>query len=184
MGIFDFVKSLFSDDEQDEQAAVLERMAADREDPRKAFVFAVLCCTEDRDPGYLSDYAKEAVTNWYGVESGQEILDMGTDYFKARDYPAYNYYRLLFVARCGAGAGMLDEATAWSVAFRHAAELQRHYPDWQSFAQGYLSGHLSYRKLEGDSPETLADRRATVQSRLQQCQQGWWSQIPWNTRFS
>ena len=66
MGFLDFVKGLFSDDDEagDEDQQARDRMADDRADPRKLFVFGVLCCTEDIDPGYRQEYAKVALAAW------------------------------------------------------------------------------------------------------------------------
>lgn len=185
MGFLDFVKGLFSDDDDagDEDQQARDRMADDRADPRKLFVFGVLCCTEDIDPGYRQEYAKVALADWYSIESGQEILEMGQDYFAAREYPAYNIFRLCFVARAGYGAGMLDEAASWGVCFRHCSELHRTYSSWQAFAQGYVDGHVSYRRHCGDDEATVAGYRDRAQARMQQALNGWWAQIPWNTRL-
>jgi hypothetical protein len=109
---------------------------------------------------------------------------MKHDHFKASGHAAYDCFRLCFVARCGYGANLIDEATSWSVAWRHAAWAQQQYPNWEAFGQGYLQGHLAYRKEEGDTDEELAQRRAETNERLQQCLKGWWAQVPYDTPLS
>lgn len=157
------------------------RMAADRQDPRRTFVWGVLAVSYDLDPAYLPGHANEAVRQWYGVKSARQIVDWTAADFAANGHVAYNQYRLCFLARAGHGAGLLDEATSWSLAIRHAAVVQQHYRDWAEFGRGYLEGHLSYRSEQGDPPEQLAKYRKNIGERLAQTQRTVWVAVPWNT---
>lgn len=159
-------------------------MDVDRRDPRRAFVWGIVAVSYEVDPGYLKAHATEAIRDWYGVASAAELLSRTGADFNANEHVAYNQFRLCFLARAGYGAGLVDEATSWDLAFRHAALAQQHYASWQHFGQGYLDGHLSYRAYEGDPPDRLQEVRVGITQKLQLKDRTVWSAIPWTTRLA
>lgn len=167
--------------EDEETRNARKRMEADRADPRRTFVWGVVAVSYELDPGYLPAHATEAIRDWYGVKSAEDLLSRTPQRFVANDHVAYNQYRLCFLARAGYGAGLVDEATSWGMAIRNAAVLQQHYRSWQEYGQGYLEGHLSYRAHQGDSQEQLADYRESIGERLALKQRTVWAAIPWAT---
>jgi hypothetical protein len=178
-----FLKNLFGGGGNPATREAKQKMALDQADPRKAFVWGVLAVSYEVDPAYLPEHAREAVNKWYGIQSASKLLAMTAQGLSANQHPAYNQYRLCFLARAAYGAGLLDEAGSWALAFQHAAPLQRAYADWASYGQGYLAGHLAYREKEGDSPAQLAQYRANIEKRLLARQRDCWSSIAWNTPF-
>lgn len=160
-----------------------KRMDVDLRDPRRAFVWGIVAVSYDVDPGYLRAHATEAIRDWYGVTSAQDLLSRNASSFVANEHVAYNQFRLCFLARAGYGAGLVDEATSWDMAFRNAAIAQQHYAGWQQYGQGYLEGHLSYRADQGDSPERLSEIRNSISQKLQLKQRTVWSAIPWDARL-
>lgn len=170
--------------EDEETRNARKRMEADRAaDPRRTFVWGVVAVSYELDPGYLPAHATEAIRDWYSVKSAEDLLSRTPADFVANDHVAYNQYRLCFLARAGHGAGLLDEASSWGMAIRHAAVLQQHYRSWQEYGQGYLEGHLSYRAQQGDSPQQLAEYRTSIGERLAHKQRTVWAGIPWTTRL-
>lgn len=160
-----------------------KRMALDLRDPRRAFVWGVVAVSYEIDPAYQRDHATEAIRDWYGVTSAKQLLEWTQADFSANQHAAYNIYRLCFLARAGFGAGLLDEGQSWGMAFHHAAALAQHYRSWAEYGQGYLEGHLSYRALQGDSPQQLAQYRGSITERLALKQRTVWSGINWATAF-
>ena len=177
-----FLSRLFGGEDAETKEA-RTRMEQDRRDPRRTFVWGVVAASYELDPAYLRAHATEAIRDWYGVKSAHDIVSWTAADFTANGHVAYNQYRLCFLARAGFGAGVLDEATSWDLAIRHAAVLQQHYRSWQDYGQGYLEGHLSYRQHEGDPPAKLAEYRASIQERLALKHRTVWCAIPWETRM-
>lgn len=175
-----WLSRLFTGEDEETRHARM-RMAADRQDPRRTFVWGILAASYDLDPAYLPAHANEAVRQWYGVKSAGQIVEWTAANFAANRHVAYNQYRLCFLARAGFGAGLLDETTSWSLAIRHAAVAQQHYRDWGDFGRGYLEGHLSYRTEQGDPPNALATHRKNIGQRLEQTQRTVWVAVPWAT---
>lgn len=177
-----WLSRLFRGDDAETREA-RKRMEVDLRDPRRAFVWGIVAVSYDVDPAYLRDHATEAIRDWYGVTSAQDLLSWTGASFVANEHVAYNQFRLCFLARAGYGAGLLDEATSWQMAFRNATIAQQHYSSWQHYGQGYLEGHLSYRAHQGDSPERLNEIRNSITEKLQLKQRTVWSAIPWNTQL-
>lgn len=161
-----------------------KRMVVDQQDPRKGFVWGVIAVSYDVDPAYLPDHAKLAVTEWYGMENAQDIIEQTPSGFVANEHVAYNQFRLCFLARAGFGAGMLDESTSWALAIRHAAAVQQHYPTWAAYGEGYLQGHLSYRREMGDTVTQLRERESSLREQLIDKQRDVWGTIPFATRLA
>jgi hypothetical protein len=160
-----------------------KHMARDLTDPRRAFVWGVVAVSYELDPAYMPEHATEAIRDWYGVKSADDLLGRTAANFVANDHVAYNAYRLCFLARAGFGAGMLDATQSWDMAIRHAAVVQQHYGSWAEYGRGYLEGHLSYRAHQGDAPDQLAQYRRSIGERLDVKQRNVWSGIPWATRM-
>jgi hypothetical protein len=175
-----FIKKLFGGEDAESKEARL-RMAADLQDPRRAFVWGVLAISYDKDPGYLKSHATEAIRDWYGVSSAADLRSYTAEDFGTRSHPAYNQFRLCFVARAGYGAGLLDEATSWSWAIQEAAVAQRHYRSWDEYAQGYIAGHLEYRASQGDPPERLEEIRRNISGDITKVHRTVWTAIPFHT---
>ena len=167
------------EDPQTKQARL--RMTADLQDPRKAFVWGVVAVSYELDPAYQPEHANEAVRDWYSVKSANDILTWTANDFGTTDSVAYNQYRLCFLARAGFGAGLLTEPQSWDLGFRHAAVLQQHYRSWAEYGQGYLEGHLNYRRSQGDSEQQLQQYRGSINERLATKQRTVWVGIPWAT---
>ncbi|MBK6921716.1 MAG: DUF1266 domain-containing protein [Deltaproteobacteria bacterium] len=178
-----WLSRLFSGEDAETREA-RRRMAVDMQDPRKTFVWGVVSISYELDPAYLPAHANTAIREWYGVRSADDILRWTAADFTANAHPGYNQYRLCFLARAGYGAGVLDEATSWSLAIPHAAVLQQHYPDWLAYGHGYLEGHLSYRAGEGDDAAKLAEIRKRTEERIALRQRTVWCAIPWHTPMS
>lgn len=178
-----WLSRLFSGEDAETREA-RKRMDVDLRDPRRAFVWGIVAVSYNVDPAYLRAHATEAIRDWYGVTSAQDLLSRNPGSFVANQHVAYNQFRLCFLARAGFGAGLLDEASSWDMAIRNAALVQQHYSSWQHYGQGYIDGHLSYRAHEGDSPERLNEIRNSLAEKLSVKQRTVWSAIPWNTRLS
>lgn len=174
------IKKMFSGEDAESKHA-RERMAVDLRDPRKAFVWGVVAVSYKLDPGYLTAHATEAIRDWYGVKDAASLMSFSPQSFGTRSHPGYNHYRLAFLARAGFGAGMIDEATSWAWAIREAAAVQRAYPSWEAYGEGYLAGHLEYRASQGDPPARLAEIRASVQATLAEKARTVWVGIPYAT---
>jgi hypothetical protein len=174
------LKSLFSGEDAESREARLRMEQDAKADPRRAFVWGVLAVSYRRDPAYLKAHATEAIRNWYGVKSREELLAYTPNRFGTKSHAGYNHYRLCFLARAGHGAGVLTEDESWSWAFREAAAVQRAYADWRGYAHGYFEGHLEYRKSQGDSPERLNEIRTNILTGFAE-KDATWSSIPYGT---
>jgi hypothetical protein len=173
-----WLKKMFAGEAPEEKQA-RERMALDAQDRRKLFVWGVLCMAEAHDPGWKPAYARTAITEWYGISSKEQLLAQTANGFRASGQPAYDYFRLAFLARAGFGAGMLSEAESWDLAFRAAQAIQAAYPDWRAYGAGYRDGHLAYRASCGDPPDVLAQYRANLDAKIEEKQRTVWVAIPW-----
>ncbi len=181
--VLQWLKSLFGGEDPESKQA-REKMAIDRQDPRKLFVWGILCMAESHDPGWKPSYATTAITEWYGIQNKQQLLAQTADGFRASGQPAYDYFRLVFLARAGFGAGMLSEAESWDLAFRAAQALQRSYGDWKAYGAGYRDGHLAYRASCGDAPDQLAQYRKNLDATIEEKQRTVWVAVPWATRLA
>lgn len=161
------------------------RMQADAADPRKRYVWCILAIStsEEADPGYLPDFSSTAIREWYGMKTREKLLS-NIDYYieGTGSTPGYDAFRAVFMARAGFGAGMLSEGESWEAAFRVARKLKESYPSWNHYAQGYLQGHLDYRKSEGDSEDALARYRRNILERYRVIAGSVWPQTPYETQ--
>lgn len=180
--MLEWLKSLFGGEDAESKQA-RERMAIDRQDPRKLFVWGVLCMAESHDPGWKPNYATTAITQWYGIQNKAALLAQTADGFRASGQPAYDQFRLAFLARAGFGAGMLTEAESWDLALRAARGVQRAYTDWKAYGVGYREGHLAYRASCGDSPDQLAQARKSLDATIDEKQRTVWVAVPWHTQL-
>jgi hypothetical protein len=163
--------------ETDEVREARRRMAADRSDPRRVLVAAVLAVSYDLDPGYLPAHSTMAITDWYEVESAVDLLSRTIDDLAANGHVAYDHFRMCFLARGGYAAGLIDESTSWRMAFRHAKVIQQHYQTWRDYGHGYCTGHIGFRASLGDDPDQLAAYRKRINARLANLEQGVWSSV-------
>jgi hypothetical protein len=161
------------------------RTQLDLADPRKRFVCGMLEISPNvsgADPAYQTDFAKTAITEWYGIKSPQDLGRRIQDYIDGYgSSPAYDIFRAVFLARAGFGAGYLDDAGSWSWAFAAARKLQQTYPSWNHYGMAYLEGHLEYRKSEGDDPQRLQEIRQNLTQSMSELSRGIWGQTPFNT---
>ncbi|MEZ4365488.1 MAG: DUF1266 domain-containing protein [Kofleriaceae bacterium] len=178
--MFGALKKLFSGEDAETRAARLQ-MTTDLADPRRAFVWGVVAVSYKLDPGYLKAHATEAIRDWYGISSAQQLLGFRAEHFGTRSHPAYNQYRLVFLARAGFGAGLIDAETSWGWAMREAAVVQQHYGSWQDYGQGYVAGHLEYRASQGDPPARLEEIRGNLTTQLAAKQREVWVAVPFHT---
>jgi hypothetical protein len=169
--------------DDDEQQNARERMAEDRSDPRRAFVWGVLAVSYKLDPGYLPKYATKTLTEGYGLDTKEQLLAMNRFALPANEHSAYNQFRLCLLARAGQGAGLLDAETSWERAIQEASVVQHHYDGWLAYGRGYLAGHLAYRREMGDGPEELMRLMESIGSSLPAKQANVWANIPWGTRM-
>ena len=163
---------------------VTAKMDVDHQDPRKRFAWCILAVSPgaNADPAYRPEFAKKAITEWYGMESRQELIENIDFYISGTgSTPGYDSYRAIFMARAGLGAGMLTETESWEAAFKVLRKLQSTYRSWNEYGSGYLEGHLAYRKEQGDDDETLAEHRRNAIENITELNQGLWTKTPFNT---
>jgi hypothetical protein len=171
-----------------EDPAVTEakrRTLLDQADPRKRFVsglLAISSSSDGADPAYMTEFARTAITDWYGIESPQDLARRIQDYIDGYGAtPAYDLFRAVFLARAGFGAGYLDDAGSWTWAFNAARKAQQTYQAWNHYGMGYLEGHLDYRKSQGDDAQRLQEIRQNLTQTIAELSRGLWGQTPWNT---
>ena len=162
-----------------------KKTAVDQADPRKRFVSGMLAISPadgGADPAYLTNFARTAITEWYGIASPQDLAQRIQNYIEGYgSTPAYDIFRAVFLARAGFGAGYLDDAGSWSWAFNAARKLQQTYPSWDHYGMGYAEGHLAYRKSEGDDSQRLQEIRQNLSQQIGELARGIWAQTPFNT---
>ncbi|HVR18763.1 MAG TPA: DUF1266 domain-containing protein [Polyangiaceae bacterium] len=179
------IKALFGMGEKADPPEVVEakrRMAIDAAEPRKRYVWCVLAIsTSERvDPGYLPEFASKAIREWYGMKSREKLLENIAYYIGGTgSTPGYDAFRAAFMARAGFGAGMLSEDESWDAAFRVVRNLKRSYPSWDHYANGYLDGHLAFRKKQGDSDDALQRYRRNILERQRIIASTVWPQTPY-----
>ncbi len=178
-----WLMSLFGGGEDPEAKRARAKMAVDRKDPKKLFVWGVLCMAEAHDPGWKPTYAKTAVTEWYGIRDKAALLRQTADGFRASGHPGYDQFRLAFLARAGFGAGLLTEEESWDLAVRAARAVQQAYPDWKAYGAGYRDGHVAYRTEMGDPPAQLAQYRKNLDATIAEKQRTVWVAVPWDTNL-
>lgn len=176
-----WLQSLFGGGEDPEVKGARAKMAIDRKDPRKLYVWGVLCVAEEHDPGWKPSYAKTAVTEWYGIRSKEQLLAQTSDGFRAGGHPAYDHFRMAFLARAGFGAGLLTDEESWERSFVAARAVQRAYDGWKAYGEGYRDGHLAYRTTMGDAPAQLAQYRKNLDAKIAEKQRTVWVAVPWGT---
>jgi hypothetical protein len=166
-------------------AEAKRRTLLDQADPSKRFVSGMLAISSSSggaDPAYQAEFARTAITEWYGIESPQDLAGRIQDYIDGYgETPAYDLFRAVFLARVGFGAGMLDDAGSWSWAVNAARKAQKTYSSWNAYGTAYLEGHLAYRKSEGDDPERLQEIRQSLSEVIAELSRGIWGETPWNT---
>jgi hypothetical protein len=164
-----------------ELAAAKARTLEDHGDPRRRFVFGVLCVSYEADPAYLES-TRPAVRDWYGIETPGELVEEIQAYLDdGGDNPAYDAFRAAFLARAGQAAGMIDEEESWRWAIAAARKVQRSYPSFMHYGMGYLEGHLDYRKSQGDDDQTIEGYRKNILARLNERAKDPWAQTPFDT---
>lgn len=175
MGLLDKLLDLFAGEAPEVKAARRAMQADASVDPRRGFVVGLLAVSYEVDPGYLRAHATEALTDWYDVRSAAAIAAYR---FGVPDGGAYDAYRHAFLARAGFAAGMLTEAHSWELAFRQAATVAHRYRSWPEYGEGYLQGHLAYRRDQGDSPTRLTEIEASTRTRLAKLASTRWAAQP------
>lgn len=176
MGLLDKVLDIVAGKDPEVKAAEARMKADIAVDPRRRLVHGILAVTYDVDPAYLTEHAKTAMRDWYGVESAAEI---DTYRFGSDTHAAYNLYRRVFLARAGFGAGLLDERGSWERALAQAQVMLRTYASWDAYGRDYLEGHIAYRTQQGDPAPKLAQYRENIGKRLATQSRTVWKQTPW-----
>lgn len=67
--------------------------------------------------------------------------------------------RIIWLARIGAGAGWLDEATSWGYALQSKTALQYGYTGWPALATGLEQGRAQWYGGEDQVPPQERQRR-------------------------
>ena len=94
--------------------------------------------------------------------------------FKNGDLVAWDFARLINMARWGFTAGYLPEAEAWEAIMLAARRLAREYASWEELSENYLLGFSYWR--DGADPDDLLRDAATW---LMTDPESPWRQIPW-----
>ena len=176
------LKSALGFGEDPEIQAAKTQMEIDHTDPRKRFVSGVLAMSQDVDPAYLAQFATTAVSEWYGIESREELIERIEDYLEGVDAPAgYDAFRAAFLARAAVATRFLNPDESWEWAFKAARKVQRSYPNWNAYGMGYLEGHLAYRKSEGDGEDEVRQYRQNIVERMGAHSKGIWARTPFDT---
>ena len=158
-----------------------QRTQADHADPRKRYVFAIMSLLYEADPAYQKKVFGVALSDWYGIESRDELLSRMQDYLSSSGAGvAYDAFRAAFLARVGFGAGHLSEEDSWAWALRAAQKVQATYRNWGEYGMGFLEGHLEYWRDSGKDDEYLQDRRQHVMAQIQARSSGLWANTPFN----
>lgn len=175
VGILDKLLDLFAGEAPEVKAARRAMQADLATDPRRGFVVGMLAVSYEVDPGYLKAHATEALTDWYDVRTAAAIEAYQ---FGVPDRGAYDAYRHAFLARAGFAAGLLPELRSWQLAFQQAALVTQRYRSWPEYGEGYLQGHLAYRRSQGDPPARLGEIEASTRARLTKLAGTRWAALP------
>ena len=147
-----------------------ERMKVDARDARKVRVHGLLLIAEPADPGHRPDYARQAVRDWYGCPDRASALRAIEHFAASRD--AYDIFRAAFLARAAAGAGLISQDESWALCERPVATAREVFGSWQDYGEGYIRGHLAYRRSQGDPPSALAQYEQNLRKTMARLQSG------------
>jgi hypothetical protein len=152
--------SLLGGGPKSEVERAIELTEADRSDPRKRYVFAVLAVSCEGDPGYMPEHAAKAVRTWYRIGSPEELVTRMTRYLDGTsERLAYDTFRAAFLARAGFAAGLIAEPASWEWALRAARVVQTRFRSFEEYGHAYVEGHVWYRASQGDGEAALAEVR-------------------------
>jgi hypothetical protein len=173
--------SLFGGGPKSEVERAIERTEADRGDPRKRYVFAVLAVSCEGDPAYMPEHANKAVRTWYRIGSLPELVARMSKYLDGTsERLAYDTFRAAFLARAGFAAGLIGEADSWEWALRAARVVQTRFTSFEEYGLGYLEGHVWYRSGQGDGPAALDEVRKGKLELFEQLKRDAWT-VPFTT---
>jgi hypothetical protein len=175
------VASLFGAGTKSELTRCIELTNADRGDPRKRYVFAVLAVSCEGDPGYMPEHANKAVRTWYRIGSQEELVVRMTKYLDGTsERLAYDTFRAAFLARAGYAAGLIAEPASWDFALRAARVVKSQFRSFEEYGLGYIEGHLWYRAGQGDTPAALEEARRSKLALFEKLATDVWK-IPFST---
>jgi hypothetical protein len=170
------VVSLFGGGPKSEVERAIELTRADRSDPRKRYVFAVLAVSCEGDPAYMPEHANKAVRTWYRIGTPEELVSRMAKYLDGTsERLAYDTFRAAFLARAGCAAGLIAEPASWDWALRAARVVQARFAGFEPYGLGYLEGHLWYRAGQGDGEAELAEVRRSKLALFDQLKKDVWT---------
>lgn len=162
---------------KDDVDVALDRMKEDAKDPLRARVHGILLVTEPADPGHRPEYGGQAIREWYGCPDRASALRAIEGYAASRD--AYDVFRATFLARAAAGGSVITAEESWALCQRVVATAQQTFTSWQDYGDGYVRGHLAYRRSQGDDEATLARYDQNLRKTMAELQaKGVWSRVP------
>ncbi len=148
------------------------RYYAERQDPQRYWVQAVLAVYRGDvgDPAYWDpEDARREIQEGWSTPDRNELLALIQRYIAGECTPAFDHVRIIWLARLGAGAGWLDDATSWGYALQSKAALQYGYTSWPALAAGLEQGRVQWYGGEDKVPPGERERRQEHYRFAQQC---------------
>ena len=147
------------DDEDDDQPdyASDPRYIADQKVPMRNFAQGAMAIYQGNsgDPGYWpQDTARTHLEDSWSTQQN-ELDALLRQYVKGEMNPGFDKVRIIWLARCAAGAGWLSHEVSWRWAARAAAEQERSQEGWGALAEAVEAGVLGWYNDE-PPPETRA----------------------------
>lgn len=138
------------------------RYYADRQDPQRYWVQAVYAVYRGDvgDPAYWDpEDARREIQQGWSTPDREQLLALIQRYVAGECTPAFDHVRIIWLARLGAGAGWLDEATSWGYALQSKAMLQYGYTGWPALVAGLEQGRAQWYGGEDQVPPGERERR-------------------------
>ena len=140
--------------------------AKDAADPERRWVQGVLAIYRGDvgDPGYWKrEDAEREIQQGWSTPDHQELQALIQRYVQGECNVAFDKARIIWLARIGAGAGWLDEATSWRLALDAKRALQTSYPGWPELIRALEEGRAQwYGGADKIPPEELERKQAHV----------------------
>jgi hypothetical protein len=92
-------------------------------------------------------HVKSILENTWGIHSREDLLESIHDLLQdpgTRNGIAWNYPRVVSLARWGYAMGYISEAEAWAVIMPTAQRLQRAFFSWQELGRAYLDARQHF----------------------------------------
>ena len=163
--------------------AAEDRMAAEAEDPCKAWVQAAFrIVTGGVDYGHLGPGdGRRMLQRWWQVHGAGEHSDT-LDELATSSESAWDLLRFILVARMGVAAGYLDDETCWLEIRPIAVRLQRAYTSWGGLAQAYLTARRQWQDVALDGTEDDPTMQRIV-ANIEELRATAWTEIPYDLEF-